>query len=99
MNSTGSWDLRPEASTAIANLFLAADYVRTYSNIDFATMETANEAARRAVNALLKAANGADWPSVATFARYELPQFARAKAVDRERWRQGLPHVLDTAQD
>ena len=99
MNSTGSWELRPEASTAVANLFLAADYVRTYSNVDFATMETANEAARRAVNALLKAANGAEWPPVATFARYELPQFAHAKAVDRERWRQGLPHVLDTEQD
>jgi uncharacterized protein with NAD-binding domain and iron-sulfur cluster len=95
MNSVGSWDLRPEASTAVANLFLAADYVRTYSNVDFATMETASEAARRSVNALLKAANGAQSPPVRTFAGYEPPQFARARAVDRERWRQGLPHVLD----
>jgi uncharacterized protein with NAD-binding domain and iron-sulfur cluster len=99
MNSVGSWDLRPEASTAVGNLFLAADYVRTYSNVDFATMETANEAARRAVNALLKAANAVDAPAVPTFARYELPQFARAKHVDRERWRQGLPHVLDAGDD
>jgi uncharacterized protein with NAD-binding domain and iron-sulfur cluster len=98
MNSVGSWDLRPEASTAVANLFLAADYVRTYSNVDFATMETANEAARRSVNALLKAANAAEAPPVRTFARYELPEFARAQAVDRERWRQGLPHVLDTEE-
>lgn len=95
MNSTGSWDLRPEASTALGNLFLAADYVRTYSNVDFATMETANEAGRRAVSALLKAAGSADSPPVATFDRYELPEFAQAKAVDRERWKQGLPHVLD----
>src|SRR6185312_5512027 len=94
-NSTGSWDLRPEASTALGNLFLAADYVRTYSNVDFATMETANEAARRAVTALLKAAGASDSPPVATFDRYELPEFAQAKAVDRERWKQGLPHVLD----
>ena len=35
------------------NLFLAADYVRTYT--DLATMEGANEAARRAVNAILNA--------------------------------------------
>ena len=32
---------------------LAADYVRTYT--DLATMEGANEAARRAVNAILEA--------------------------------------------
>lgn len=97
MNSAGSWDLRPDAATAVPNLFLAADYVRTYSNVDFATMETANEAARRAVNALLKAANAVEEsPPVATFSGYQSPQFAHAKAVDRERWRQGLPHVLDT---
>lgn len=95
MNCTGSWERRPEASTAIANLFLAADYVRTYSNVDFATMETANEAARRAVTSLLKAADATE-PPVPTFDRYELPEFARAKAVDRERWNQGLPHILDT---
>ena len=98
MNCVGSWDLRPEASTAVPNLFLAADYVRTYSNVDFATMETANEAARRAVNALLKAAGSAQVPPVAMFSGFELPEFARAKDVDRERWRQGLPHVLDTEQ-
>ena len=97
MNSVGSWDLRPEASTAVANLFLAADYVRTYSNVDFATMETANEAARRAVTALLRAADASE-PPVPTFERYELPEFARAKAVDRERWAQGLPHVLENTK-
>jgi uncharacterized protein with NAD-binding domain and iron-sulfur cluster len=95
MNSIGSWDLRPEASTALGNLFLAADYVRTYSNVDFATMETANEAGRRAVTALLKAAGAADAPPVATYDRYELPEFAQAKAIDRERWKQGLAHILD----
>ena len=45
--------LRPEATTAIPNLFLASDYVRTHT--DLATMEGANEAARRAVNGLLDA--------------------------------------------
>jgi uncharacterized protein with NAD-binding domain and iron-sulfur cluster len=38
----------------IPNLFLASDYVRTHT--DLATMEGANEAARRAVNGLLDAA-------------------------------------------
>ncbi|MGP3989728.1 hydroxysqualene dehydroxylase [Streptomyces sp. 3N207] len=33
LNDAGSWAHRPEAHTAIPNLFLAADYVRTYSTI------------------------------------------------------------------
>lgn len=98
LNSTGSWDLRPEAATALGNLFLAADYVRTYSNVDFATMETANEAARRAVAALLAAAGAQDAPPVPTFGRYELPEFARAKEIDEERWSRGIPHILDAAR-
>ena len=51
VNLVNTWALRPEATTAIPNLFLASDYVRTYT--DLATMEGANEAARRAVNGLL----------------------------------------------
>ena len=44
INTAGSWEDRPEAVTAVDNLFLAADYVRTHT--DLATMEGANEAAR-----------------------------------------------------
>ena len=51
INHVGSLALRPEAHTEIGNLFLAADDVRTYT--DLATMEAANEAARRATNAIL----------------------------------------------
>jgi uncharacterized protein with NAD-binding domain and iron-sulfur cluster len=51
INTAGSWDDRPEAMTAIKNFFLASDFVRTYT--DLATMEGANEAARRAVNGIL----------------------------------------------
>lgn len=54
INVKGSWQHRPKAVTAIGNFFLAADYVRTYT--DLATMEGANEAARRAVNGILDAA-------------------------------------------
>ena len=53
VNTKGSWADRPDAATRIPNLFLAADYVRTYT--DLATMEGANEAARRAVNGILDA--------------------------------------------
>src|SRR6516162_9782913 len=55
VNLVDTWALRPEATTAIPNLFLASDYVRTHT--DLATMEGANEAARRAVNGLLDAVN------------------------------------------
>jgi 15-cis-phytoene desaturase len=51
VNQSNTWCLRPEAFTHIPNLFLAADYVRTHTQL--ATMEAANEAARRAVNAIL----------------------------------------------
>jgi uncharacterized protein with NAD-binding domain and iron-sulfur cluster len=55
VNTKGSWSFRPEAALPeVPNLFLASDYVRTYT--DLATMEGANEAGRRAVNAILDAA-------------------------------------------
>ena len=65
VNLVDTWALRPEATTGIPNLFLASDYVRTYT--DLATMEGANEAARRAVNGLLDAVDFAGsrcelWP-------------------------------------
>jgi uncharacterized protein with NAD-binding domain and iron-sulfur cluster len=58
VNTKGSWPHRPPAELPeVENLFLASDYVQTYT--DLATMEAANEAARRAVNAILKA-SGSD---------------------------------------
>jgi 15-cis-phytoene desaturase len=49
----GSWFKRPSAElSGIENLFLASDYVKT--NTDLASMEGANEAARRAVNGILR---------------------------------------------
>ena len=51
VNTIDSWRLRPYPDSRIKNFFLASDYVRT--STDLATMEGANEAARRAVNAIL----------------------------------------------
>lgn len=51
VNTVNSWDLRPYSYTQIPNFFLASDYVKT--NTDLATMEGANEAAKRAVNNIL----------------------------------------------
>jgi len=60
VNRVGTQALRPDARTAIPNMFLASDYVRT--NTDLACMEGANEAARRAVNAILEATNSTRRP-------------------------------------
>jgi uncharacterized protein with NAD-binding domain and iron-sulfur cluster len=53
VNKVDTWRLRPESYCAVPNLFFAADYVRTHT--DLATMEGANEAARRAVNNIIEA--------------------------------------------
>src|SRR4051794_12644203 len=79
VNTAGSWADRPEAALRIPNLYLAADYVRT--NTDLATMEGANEAARRAVNALL----GRD--ECAIFDLREPAILGPARALDKLRWR------------
>jgi 15-cis-phytoene desaturase len=54
VNRPGGLQFRPPAVTKISNMFLAADYVATATNL--ACMEGANEAARQAVNGILEAA-------------------------------------------
>ncbi|MGD0674988.1 MAG: FAD-dependent oxidoreductase [Polyangiaceae bacterium] len=88
VNYVDTWRLRPEASTRIPNFFLASDYVRTYT--DLATMEAANEAARRAVNGVIWA-SGADVPPCAIWNLHEPEVFLPLRAHDRMRFRQGLP--------
>ena len=84
INTAGSWADRPGVTTRIPNLLLAADYVRT--NTDLATMEAANEAARRAVNEILDRTRS----QTARCAVYTLPEPAvlrPAKRLDEVRWR------------
>ena len=88
VNTNGSWADRPDATTRIPNLFLAADYVRTYT--DLATMEGANEAARRAVNGILDATHSNArrcevWPL------REPPALKPARTLDRLLWRLRRP--------
>jgi uncharacterized protein with NAD-binding domain and iron-sulfur cluster len=88
VNNKNTWTQRPYAYTDISNFFLAADYVKT--NTDLATMEGANEAARRAVNSILNVSKYKGeyckvWnlhePWYLTLLRYK----------DRKRYAQGLP--------
>ena len=88
VNYVDTWRLRPEAVTRIPNFFLAGDYVRTTT--DLATMESANEAARRAVNGVLTASRSSKDPCQ-LWNFHEPEALAAWRAYDRVRWRQGLP--------
>ena len=88
VNLIDTWKLRPEAVTRIPNLFLASDYVRT--NTDLATMEGANEAARRAVNGILNAAGSQATPCE-IWDLHEPELFLPWRELDSIRYAQGLP--------
>ncbi len=89
INTKGTWDFRPEAVTGIKNFFLAADYVRTHT--DLATMEAANEAARRAVNGILEA-SGSKAKRCKIWPLSEPLVFAPLRWYDRRRFKKDLPH-------
>ncbi len=88
INVAGSWKLRPRADTAIPNFFLASDYVQT--NTDLACMESANEAARRAVNAIISASGLPDRTPCEIFSMPEPELFSRWRARDKIRFDQNL---------
>ena len=99
LNNT--WHLRPDAYTRIPNLFLAADYIRT--NTQLATMEAANEAARRAVNAILDA-SGSSEPLCRIWPLHEPTLLGLFRWYDRRRymrgqpWKEELPGLLRALQ-
>lgn len=88
VNLVNTWVLRPYAHTRIPNLFLASDYVRT--NTDLATMEGANEAARRAVNAIIDSF-GIKTPYCKIWELQEPVIFSIRRWSDYLRYQKGLP--------
>lgn len=88
VNLIDTWNMRPEATTQIPNLFLASDYVRT--NTDLATMEAANEAARHAVNGIL-AASGSNSGKCEIWDLHEPDILLPFRVYDYERFKKGLP--------
>jgi uncharacterized protein with NAD-binding domain and iron-sulfur cluster len=91
INTPGSWDDRPEATTAIPNLMLAGDYVRCTMNV--ATMESACETGRKAAR-VISAAAGKE--AVTVFDRWVPPENEPLKQTDAKLYARGLPHALDT---
>ncbi len=90
INVANSLQYRPNADTEIPNLLLASDYVRTFT--DLACMEAANEAARRAVNAILTKTGSTAIPA-SVWAMQEPDCFKPQIEYDRLRFRVGLPHT------
>ena len=91
VNTVNSLASRPNAITKVPNLFLASDYVNV--NTDLATMEGANEAARRAVNGILDLTGwSGSRASVWTFEESFLTLGLRL--TDQLLYSLGLPHVL-----
>jgi uncharacterized protein with NAD-binding domain and iron-sulfur cluster len=88
----GSWAIRPEAGTAVSNLVIAADYVRTHT--DLASMEGANEAGRRAVNAILTRTGSTAAP-VTIWPLSEGDTFTAWKHLDAVLYRLGQPHLFE----
>lgn len=95
INTVGSLRNRPPADVKIENLTLASDYVRT--NSDLASMESANEAGRRAANAILERA-GYRGRKARIWKLEEPAVFEPFKRQDRIRYRLGLPHPAEVTQ-
>ena len=71
---------------------LASDYVRTYT--DLASMEGANEAARRAVNTILLRSGSTAGP-VQTWPLTEPARFDAWKKLDERLYQHGKPHLFE----
>lgn len=88
INTIDTWRHRPEAVTRVPNLFIAADFVRTHT--DLATMEAANEAGRRATNGVLDA-SGSSASKAQVWPLEEPSVFDPFQAVDKALFDLGLP--------
>ncbi|MEU6564568.1 hydroxysqualene dehydroxylase [Nocardia nova] len=92
IQNAGSWTDRPDAATAIDNLFLAGDWIKTDMNV--ACMESANEGGRRAANAVLHA-SGSSQPAVEYHKQFRQPLWEPFKLADAGLYAADLPNALD----
>ncbi len=88
VNVINSWHMRPDDYTRIHNLLIASDYVRT--NTDLATMEGANEAAKRAVNTIIYKSKSSS--AYCKIHKLRMPVFFKVyRWFDQLRYNKGLP--------
>ena len=88
VNLVNTWNYRPRAYTRIENMYFASDYVQT--NTDLACMESTDEAARRATNAIIDA-SGLKRPHCKIYKFYEPPTLIPFRRVDQVRFNRGQP--------
>jgi uncharacterized protein with NAD-binding domain and iron-sulfur cluster len=94
LHPVGGFADRPNAySETIDNLYLASDYVATFTQL--ASMESACEAAKRAVNMMLVRDASPHYPCDVVDLQEEL-LFEPAKRLDDIRFDKGRPHIMDT---
>ena len=91
INKTHSYHLRPTGYTRFKNFFLAGDYIKT--NADLGCMDSADEAARRAVNNIFITEK---LPAPCKIDNYGLPTFfglfATARILDFRNYQKGLKY-------
>ncbi len=90
--SVGQFADRPDVTTAIPNLFLCGDYLK--SDWEVANMECASFNARRAANAVLDRSDSREEPC-SVIGPYRPPEWEPAKKIDADRYRRGQPNLLD----
>lgn len=95
IQNPGGWANRPDSRTAIPNLFLAGEWVRT--NINVTTMDGANQGGRQAANALLDAA-GHGGSRAGLWNLLVPPEYESFRAIDRQLYRQRRPNLWDPDQ-
>jgi uncharacterized protein with NAD-binding domain and iron-sulfur cluster len=91
--SVGQLADRPDVATAIPNLLLAGDYLK--SEWEVANMETASFNGRRAANAILDKAPSGE-TRAAAIGTYRPPEWEPFKKIDEDRYRRGEPNLFDT---
>ncbi len=89
VNNVNTWGMRPNAYTAVKNLYLASDYVQTFT--DLASMEAANEAARRAVNKILEETNSTAAPCEIWDLHEPGGLLGALREIDKKRFLKGEP--------
>lgn len=87
VNEINTWSIRNDSRTSISNFFLASDYVRSFT--DLATMEGANEAARRATNNIIDV-SGSKAEYCKIWDIHETKWLLFSKYLDKRRYKKGL---------
>lgn len=88
VNRINTWGMRPSARSGIENFYLAGDYVQCFT--DCATMEGANETARRAVNGILLHSKSKFAPCK-IWNLHETKHTRLLRSLDRKRFFHGEP--------